>query len=118
MHGHNCLLSELAQRDLRPDLDFKHDADGPSGESWRLMAWDWADPRCREPPTGRPGPPGPPGGHFSGGPPSHQGGSYGGPPPPSGGNSISHWEPPRKYFIFKHTSIFNLLLSKLTESTY
>jgi hypothetical protein len=49
VHGHNCLLSELAQRDLRPNTDFLHDEDKSAAEGWRLMAWDWSDERCRLP---------------------------------------------------------------------
>ncbi|KAF4528793.1 hypothetical protein B566_EDAN017035 [Ephemera danica] len=66
VHGHNCLLSELAQRDLRPDRDFVHES-GDETSGWRLMAWDWSDPKCREPP------------------------SLG----PPGGNSIAPWNPNR-----------------------
>jgi hypothetical protein len=49
VHGHNCLLSELAQRDLRPNMDFLHDEEKSAGDGWRLMAWDWSDERCRLP---------------------------------------------------------------------
>ncbi|XP_065344573.1 uncharacterized protein LOC135942400 isoform X2 [Cloeon dipterum] len=49
VHDHNCLLSELAQRDLRPNSDFVHDEDKSIGDGWRLMAWDWSDERCRVP---------------------------------------------------------------------
>ncbi|KAJ8872285.1 hypothetical protein PR048_025887 [Dryococelus australis] len=41
--GHNCLLTDIDQRDLRPGLDYAHE-DG----HW-LFAWDSRDPRCSAP---------------------------------------------------------------------
>ena len=37
---HNCLLSDIEQRDLRPGLDYVHDSD-----NW-MFAWNFLDPRC------------------------------------------------------------------------
>ncbi|KAJ9592415.1 hypothetical protein L9F63_015935 [Diploptera punctata] len=37
---HNCLLSDIEQRDLRPGLDYVHEA-----ENW-MFAWNLMDPRC------------------------------------------------------------------------
>jgi hypothetical protein len=37
---HNCLLSDIEQRDLRPGLDYVHDSD-----TW-MFAWNFLDPQC------------------------------------------------------------------------
>ncbi|KAJ4432585.1 hypothetical protein ANN_21208 [Periplaneta americana] len=37
---HNCLLSDIEQRDLRPGLDYVHERD-----NW-MFAWNFLDPRC------------------------------------------------------------------------
>jgi len=37
---HNCFLSDIEQRDLRPGLDYVHDS-----ENW-MFAWNFLDPQC------------------------------------------------------------------------
>ncbi|XP_021916081.1 uncharacterized protein LOC110828068 isoform X1 [Zootermopsis nevadensis] len=37
---HNCLLSDIEQRDLRPGLDYVHD-----GDNW-MFAWNFLDSKC------------------------------------------------------------------------